>query len=219
MPFRVTGMRTNTLIAFEGIDGSGKATQAKLLASRLKKQGHHVTSIRSPRYDKPIGKLIKDALSGKHGDFRDLSPYFSGLPYLLDFATMKDSIVAALKVGMVVADRYVPSTLAFHAAKLEGPERGRYIKFVQDLMYTEAGLPKPHRVIYLKVAPLIAKGYMDAAGRELDQHERDYAYQQRVADVYGNLARDKKIWRTIECREGESPEQIHERVWDAISAS
>ncbi len=212
-------MRTNTLIVFEGIDGSGKATQAKMLAERLKKQGHHVTSTHSPRYEKPIGKLIKDALHGKHGDFRNLSPYYSAMPYLLDFATMKDSLVAALKMGMVVADRYVTSTLAFHAAKLEGLARLKFLKFVQELMYGEAGLPRPHLVIYLKVTEKLAKEHMDESGKMLDQHERDTEYQKAVAEVYSKMARDKKVWRTIDCKEGESPNVIHERVWDAISAA
>ena len=212
-------MRTNTLIVFEGIDGSGKSVQAKMLADRLKKQGHQVTSFHSPRYDRPLGKMIKDALHGKHGDFRNLSPYFSALPYLLDFATMKDSLVAALKMGFVVSDRYVPSTLAFHGAKLDGTTRTKFVKFVSELMYGEAGLPKPNLVIYLKVTEKLAKEHMDDSGKPLDQHERDTAYQKRVADVYAIFARDKKVWRIVECKEGESPKEIHERVWDAISAS
>ncbi len=211
-------MRTNTLIVFEGIDGSGKATQAKLLAVRLRKQGHQVTQIRSPRYQKPIGKLIKDALAGKYGDFVALSPYFSGLPFLLDFATMRDSLVSALKIGIVVADRYVPSTLAFHGAKLEGTERKTFITFAQDLMYTEAKLPKPHLVIYLNVSPSLAEDHMDTAGKDLDQFERDRSYQARVAKVYASLAKDRS-WCIVECKEGESARVIHERVWDAISAS
>ena len=212
-------MRTNTLIVFEGIDGSGKSLQAKMLADRLKKQGHQVTSTHSPRYEKPIGKMVKDALHGVHGDFVSLSPYFSGLPYLLDFATQKDSLLASLKMGMVIADRYVASTLAFHGAKLEGPARNKYIKFVEGLMFEEAGLPKPHLVIYLKVTEQLAKEHMDTSGKTLDQHERDTEYQKRVAEVYKKLARDKKVWRTVECKAGESPKEIHERVWDAISAS
>lgn len=212
-------MRTNTLIVFEGIDGSGKSVQAKMLADRLKKQGHQVTAFHSPRYDKPIGKMIKDALHGKHGNFLNLSPYYSALPYLLDFATMKDALVAALKMGIVVSDRYVPSTLAFHGAKLEKPERIKFVKFVQDLIYREAGLPKPHRIIFLKVTEKLAKEHLDDSGKPLDQHERDTSYQKRVAEVYAAFARDKKIWRTIECKDGDSPKEIHERVWDAISAS
>ena len=211
-------MRINTLIVFEGIDGSGKATQAKMLADRLKKQGHHVTSTHSPRYEKPIGKLVQDALHGKHGDFRNLSPYFSGLPYLLDFATMKDSLLAALKIGMVVADRYVPSTQAFHGAKLTGVARGKFIKFVAELMYGEAGLPKPNLVIYLKMTEKLAKEHLDESGKMLDQHERDTVYQKSVAEVYGKMAKDRS-WRTVECKVGESPKEIHERVWNAISAS
>lgn len=211
-------MRTNTLIVFEGIDGSGKSVQAKMLAERLRKQGHHVSTTHSPRYEKPIGKFIKEALHGKHGDFRNLSPYFSGMPYLVDFATMKDKLVATLKMGIVVADRYVPSTLAFHGAKLDGVARGVFIKFVQNLMYGEAGLPKPSLVIYLKVPVEVAKDHMHDAGKVLDQHEQDMEYQKRVADVYAKLARER-TWRTVSCKKDESAREIHERVWDAISAS
>lgn len=211
-------MRTNTLIVFEGIDGSGKATQAKMLAARLNKQGHHVTLMETPNYSKPIGKVVRDALGGRFGDFKNLSPFLSAMPYLIDFATQKAALVAALKAGIVVFDRYVPSTIAFHGAKVEGAERTKFIKMVEELMFDELELPQPHRVIYLKLPVELAKDHMDEAGHVLDQHEQDRGYQKRVAELYNKLAKDK-TWRTVDCKKGESAKDIHERVWDAISAA
>ncbi len=211
-------MRTNTLIVFEGIDGSGKATQAKMLADRLRKQGHQVKLMETPNYKKPIGKVVRDALMGKFGDFKNLSPFISSMPYLIDFATQKEELVAALKAGFVVFDRYIPSTIAFHGAKVEGAERTKFIKMVEELMFEELGLPQPHRVIYLKLPVELAKDHMDEAGHVLDQHEKDRGYQKRVADLYNKLAKDK-TWRTVDCKRGESAKDIHERVWDAISAA
>ncbi len=211
-------MRTNTLIVFEGIDGSGKATQAKMLVDRLRKQGHQVTLMQTPSYQKPIGKVVKDALSGKYGDFKNLSPFLSAMPYLLDFATQKEELVESLKTGFVVFDRYVPSTIAYHGAKVEGAARRNFIKLVESLMFEELGLPKPHRVIYLKLAVELAQDHMGEAGRTLDQHEEDREYQKRVANLYNKRAKDK-TWRTVDCRKGESTQDIHERVWDAISAA
>ncbi len=211
-------MRTNTLIVFEGIDGSGKATQAKLLVDRLRKQGHQVKLMQTPNYEKPIGKVVRNALSGKFGDFKNLSPYLSAMPYLLDFATQKEGLVESLKTGFVVFDRYVPSTIAYHGAKVEGATRSHFIKLVENIMFEELGLPKPHRVIYLKLPVELAKDHMDDAGHALDQHEQDQEYQKRVADLYNRRAKDK-TWRTVDCKKGESATDIHERVWDAISAS
>jgi dTMP kinase len=211
-------MRTNTLIVFEGIDGSGKATQAKMLVDRLRKQGHQVKLMQTPNYQKPIGKVVRDALSGKYGDFKNLSPFLSAMPYLLDFATQKEELVESLKTGFVVFDRYVPSTIAFHGAKVDGAVRSNFIKLVESLMFEELGLPKAHRVIYLKLPVELAKDHMDEDGRMLDQHERDQEYQKKVADLYNKRAKDK-AWRTVDCKKGESAKDIHERVWDALSAA
>jgi dTMP kinase len=208
---------SNSLIVFEGIDGAGKATQVGMLQRRLAKASRRpVFVFSSPRYETPTGKLVKAALHGEYGNFVALSPYLSALPYLLDFAAMRDEIVRALEKGIVICDRYVPSTLAFHSAKLPPGTRKVFIDFVERLMYRDLKLPRPTRVIYLDVPPKAA-GIL-IKNKKQDQHEKDRSYQKRVAETYKQLAR-RKEWRTIPCTADEmmrSKEEIHELVWKAV---
>ena len=209
-------MRNSNLIVFEGIDGAGKATQVALLAKKLRSQGKTVSVFSSPRYDTPTGKLVKSALQGKFGNFVAMNAYFSALPYLLDFAAERDEVAAALKKGIVISDRYLPSTLAFHGAKLPKGEKKKFLIFVENLMYRDLKLPRPDRVIYLDVPVANAKKLL--RGKKLDQHEKDSEYQTRVANTYKALAK-RKEWRTIVCaKNGEvlSKRAIHEKIWKAV---
>lgn len=207
---------SNRLVVFEGIDGSGKATQVALLAKRLRTAGKHVSIFASPRYEKPTGKIVKRALSGAYGDFVALSPYLSALPYLLDFAASRDEIVAALKKGIVICDRYLPSTLAFHSAKLPRSKQEAFLDFVEHLMYRDLNLPRPDRVVYLDVPVASAQKLM--RGKKKDQHEKNVAYQKRVVDAYRQLVK-RKEWRAVPCTENGkmlSPEEIHRKVLKAL---
>lgn len=200
------------LIVFEGIDGAGKATQVELLVARMKKAGKKVAVFTSPRYGTPTGDLVKSALHGFYGDFVALSPYLSGLPYLVDFAAMKGEILLALKKGDVVCDRYVPSTLAYHSAKLSGAAAEEYIATIEDIAFSKIGLPKPDKVIYLHIPVEVARRLMEH--KKKDQHERNAAYQARVAQAYTSLAR-RKNWRTVECVQNgrmRPIEEIHEEI-------
>lgn len=200
------------LIVFEGIDGAGKATQVELLAKRLRSDGKHVTVFASPRYDLPTGKLVRSALHGEFGDFVGLSPYFSALPYLVDFAAWRDEIREALKKGTVICDRYVPSTVAYHSAKLTGQSAKDFVALIEGIAFGNLGLPKPDKVVYLHIPVETARRLMDH--KKKDQHERDTAYQGRVAMTYQELSK-RKEWSIVECvGEGRmrTVEDIHEEV-------
>lgn len=200
------------LIVFEGIDGAGKATQVERLEKRLLAQKVQVTVFKSPRYDTPTGQLVKDALHGAYGDFIGLSPYLSAVPYLLDFAASRDEVLSALKKGTVICDRYVPSTLAYHAAKLSGESAKDFIARIEDIAYGQLKLPKPELVIYLDTPVEIARRLMEH--KQKDQHERDAAYQGRVAHTYAELAKASE-WHTVQCMHGphmRSVEDIGEEI-------
>lgn len=204
------------LVVFEGIDGAGKATQVKLLEKRLRAEGKRVAVFSSPRYDTPTGKLVKQALSGAFGNFVALSPYLSALPYLLDFAAEREEISVALGKGVVISDRYIPSTLAYHSAKLPRAQQKKFVDFVERLMYRGLKLPKPGLVIYLDVPVGNAQELL--RGKKKDQHEKNVAYQKRVAQAYHTLG-SRKEWKTISCTKSGrmlSPQEIHELVWKAV---
>lgn len=202
-------------IVFEGIDGAGKATQVELLRKRLATAGR-VFVFRSPRYETPTGTLVKRALYGEFGNFVGLHAYLSAMPYLLDFAAERDELAAALEKGTVISDRFLPSTLAYHGAKLSGKERKAFLDFVETLMYGRLNLPRPTRVVYLDTPVSNAQKLLSR--KKKDQHEKSFAYQRRVAGAYRQLAK-RKEWRVVSCVKNgrmRSPEEIHESVWKAV---
>lgn len=74
-----------TLIILEGGDGSGKATQTKLLVERLTKEGHAVKSVSFPNYDSGAAMPIKMYLAGEFGkDVHDVNPYVASSMYAID---------------------------------------------------------------------------------------------------------------------------------------
>ena len=221
-------MNSGLLIDIEGGDGSGKATQTKLLAERLQKEGHTIAQFSFPRYyESRTGKLIGELLSGKHGDFMSIPPYISALPYAMDRATARDDIQQALDDGKIVlCDRYTSSNLAHQSAKLPKDEQGELVEFIEGLEYTDLKIPRPSAVIYLSVptdvsADLVnkkdARGYI-TDGSTRDQAERNMAHQDRTRNAYLRLAEEKK-WLVIECAPKgamRTIEDIHTEVYDVV---
>lgn len=216
------------LIDIEGGDGSGKATQSKLLGERLRAAGREVEAFAFPRYyDSNIGKLIGELLAGKHGDFLSVSPYLSALPYALDRAGAKDAIRAALERGAtVVCDRYTPSH-AHQCAKLPRDEQSTFFALMETIEYNDLHVPPPDLVFYLYVPTDIStdlikkkekRGYLDGQEGGRDLAERNIAHQDRTRAAYLKLA-EEKGWHVIECVEGSamrSPENIHEEMWRIV---
>jgi dTMP kinase len=209
-------MAMRKFIVFEGIDGAGKGTQIAMLEKRLRASARRFSIVSSPRYQTPTGKLVKRALSGEFGDFVGLNAYLSAPLYLLDFAAGRDATLEALRKGSVISDRYVPSTLAYHAAKLPPQERKAFLELVEELMYRVFKLPKPDLVLYFDVP--VTQAQKNMTGKKKDQYEKNVVYQKRVAEVYKRLAKQKG-WRVIPCTKNgkmRSPQEIHELVWKAV---
>ncbi|MCX6739054.1 MAG: thymidylate kinase [Candidatus Parcubacteria bacterium] len=217
----------NKLIVLEGGDGSGKATQSKLLLSFLEKSGT-VSYFDFPQYRKTVfGDLTGRCLAGDFGDFVHMSPYLSSLPYMLDRACAKEAIISALEKGNVVCNRYTTSNIGFQAGKLQGKEREDMINFLEKGEYEELGLPRPDVVIYLDVprdvasALVLKKEKRDYLGEEgiKDQHEKDMPYQEKVAEVYRSLSEERENWHIVSCSENGmilSPETIREKIAEVL---
>ncbi len=221
-------MSHSLLIDIEGADGSGKATQTRLLLSRLEKEGKKTATFSFPQYTlSRAGKLTGELLAGKHGDFMSTPAYVSALPYAIDRGSAAGKIRDALQEGkVVVCDRYTPSNLAHQSAKLPKDEQDALVEFIEGLEYEDLGAPRPDIVIYLSVptdvsSELIAgkgkRAYLDGEARDLA--ERNIAHQDRTRAAYLRLAREKG-WYVIECiRDGalRTPEDIHEDIWNIAS--
>jgi len=182
-----------TLMILEGIDGSGKSTQAEKLAASLTSRGLDVATMRFPRYDETEGgQMVGDFLDGKFGTIlADLHPKLVSLPYMIDRFESVGLLKAHLQSRQVViVDRYVASNVAHQAAKLPEDEWDEFFDWVRRLEMGVFGLPMPD----ITIQPLIdveharklilkkqKRSYTDA---DLDLHEADMEYQTKVDKAY-----------------------------------
>ena len=215
------------LIAVEGIDGSGKQTQVRLLARELESRGHQVLSTGFPQYGSWFGKMVGQFLNGDFGDLNTLDPHLTALLYAGDRFECKQPIVAALESGAIaIADRYIASNLAHQTARSAPEKRADFRDWIEHLEYNIYGLPKEDLVLYLRLPPseaqtLVARKsarqYTNAAHDILEANIR---HLQDAADIYEELAL-RSNWKTIECFDGakrtiRSPEEISADVLAAV---
>ena len=161
------------LIAFEGIDQSGKETQARLLGERLSAAGRRVLLVSFPDYTTPIGTELHRAL---HGD-RDYRPDVIQLLMIANRYEWKPAIEAALERGeLVIADRYLASSVAYGEAQDLDPAW---------LLDAQRHLPQPSLTVMIDIAPETAVGRKRA---DRDRFERDLEMLERVRASYRRQA-------------------------------
>ena len=215
------------LIVIEGVDGSGKGTQAQQLTERLTATGRRVRLLSFPRYRETLfGHAIGDFLNGRFGQLNEVHPFLASVLYAADRYESKNVLTEALEQSdVVVCDRYVPSNLAHQGAKLDGAEREELLRTIERIEFDVFALPRPSLVVLLDVPVEIAqlniaakkpRSYTDKAA---DLQEADADYLQRVRDVYLQLASADPFWQRVEsARAGEQRsiaeigEDILERV-------
>jgi len=165
-------------ITLEGLDGSGKTTQARLLGARLEANGVEVVTTREPG-GTPLGDEIRDLVL--HGDH--VAPWAEAALYAAARAQHVDQVIRpALERGAtVICDRYVDSSVAY-----QGIARGLGLERVLELNLAVVEGLMPERTILLEIDVAGAAGRM---GSDLDRIEReDEGFRARVAAAYGELA-------------------------------
>ena len=180
------------LIAFEGLDQSGKQTQAERVRDHVRSLGREARLLSFPDYATPIGAEISKALHGE----REYDAEVMQLMYVANRYEKRAAIAAWLSEGLVlVCDRYVASSVAY------GEAHGLDPGWLADI---QRFLPKPDVSILLDIAPETAVA-RKAAGR--DRYERDLGMLARVRESYRRQA-DEEGWLQFD---GERPR-------DAVSA-
>lgn len=188
-------MAKGKFVVFEGSDGSGKTTQAKLLHRYLVSKKIPAAYISFPRYsDSAWGAMVRRYLDG---DFGKLDPYLASMLYAGDRASAADLIEGWMNSGkIVVCDRYVASSVAHQGGKIKSDVgRKKFIKWLEDLEYRENMIPKEDVVILLDVPRKFAVGLM--AKRKLDIHEADKNHLKNAIAIYESFAKTKKNWVKI----------------------
>ena len=208
-------------IVIDGLDGSGKATQSKLLCKRLCEMGYKARTISFPDYESDSSALVKMYLGGKLGSSPDdVNAYAASTFYAVDrvasyINTWRKDYES---YDYIIADRYTTSNIIHQMAKVAESERDSYIDWLFDFEYKRLELPAPDMVIFLDVDPAISQkliyGRYGGDESKKDIHESDVAYllRCRSSAVY---AIEHLGWVRIDCTEGGEMRSI-ENINDEI---
>lgn len=212
------------LIVIEGLDGSGKATQAQKLFEKLKEQEKQVIKVSFPDYNSNSSALVKMYLNGEFGsDPNQVNPYAASSFYAIDrFASYtKNWKKFYLNGGTVIADRYTTSNAIHQCAKLPEEHWNDFINWLFHYEYELLGIPEPYRTLYLRVDPeisqkLITKRYQGDENKK-DIHESDPAYLRRSREAADYCAKELD-WTLIECVQNGSIRSIDDIAADIFNA-
>lgn len=192
-------------IAFEGIDGSGKATQCERAAAQLKREGQAVEVISLPQYGKKSAGPVEEFIRGAYGDMHDVSPCAAALLFAVDHFDAGVTIRRMLNEGKtVIANRYVRSNFAYQGARIDNAEeRVRLFRWLEEIEYTHLNLPQPDLTLLLRVPPEasahLAKTRAQNDKKTQDRYETVLQFQKKVDMIYHELAASDPTWRVIEC--------------------
>ena len=188
-------MKKGTLIVLDGIDGSGKTTQIRLLTQNLKEKRIDFEIISFPRYgNNRYTDKIESYLKGE----KIFDPYTIAKAYAGDRLLAKPIIEKWLKNGkLVIANRYTSSNKAHLGVDLP-----------------ENKMPKPDLTILLDIDPKV--GQENAIkDHKVDIHEASIKHEEMAARIYLELSKSEPNWLVIDCmKDGQMKEKqaIHQQI-------
>ena len=197
------------LIVIEGLDGSGKATQANLLLEALAARGKPVRKVSFPNYASDASAPIRMYLAGEFGkDPSAVNAYAASTFFAVDrYASYKKDWAEFYENGgIIIADRYTTSNAVHQCSKLPKEQWDSFLSWLFDFEYRLMGIPAPDRVIYLQVDPTVSQKLMTGRYRgdesKKDIHESNLSYLDRSREAAEYCAKALG-WRTVCCvREG-----------------
>lgn len=220
-------MQKGMFIVFDGNDGSGKATQSRMLAEYFEQEGTKHLKLDFPAYDRNFfGALIGECLAGAHGDFVHMDPKIASSLYALDRLESTPLIRDAISEGKVVlADRFASSNQIHQGGKIaDENERITFLAWLEKMEHEVLGIPRPDAIIYLDVPVEVSLKLLTEKRKAKNQTlgdgvkdtvEEDRQYLERSHETAQWLAARESNWRIIQCMEVErlrTPEEIQQEV-------
>ena len=192
-----------SLVVLEGLDGSGKGTQAKLLAQALAGRGVPLRPVTFPDYSSPSSSLVKMYLNGEFGSApEDVNAYAASAFYAVDrFASFRKDWGEDYRQGkLILCDRYATSNMVYQMGKVPREEWDRYLAWVEDFEYQKLGIPRPDLVLYLDMPievsqKLLLERYHGDSGKK-DIHESHLGFL-RACRESARYAGQRLGWREI----------------------
>lgn len=200
-----------SFLVIEGLDGSGKSTQLKLLREYLEQHAVPYRYLHFPRLEEGIyGELVARFLRGEMGSNDQVDPYLVALIFAGDRADASETIRQWMEDGnLVIVDRYVYSNIAFQCAKLASrEEQNRLRDWILEFEFGYNHLPKPDLNLYLNVPIEFTRRQLKNPRNgedraylkgERDIHEENLGFQEQVRQVYLSLQEYVEDLKIINC--------------------
>ncbi len=216
-----------SIVVIEGTDGSGKATQSKLLTQRLNEKNIKAFRQSFPNYGTAGARPVETLLSGELGaNVEALDEYQSSVLFAVDrLWTYKSVLSKHINNGeLIILDRYVESNLLYQATRIK--EQNKYKEYVDWLLnfeYNILKLPKPDIIIYLNMPPNISKRLIDSRGNKNglndDIYEKNNEYMMNVYQRGLKIAKAQNF-DIIDCVDREmalkSIESINDEIFNKV---
>ena len=220
-------MSKGKLIVIDGVDGSGKATQTKLLIKRLQKAGHKVRTEDFPQYGKKSAGAVEDYLNGVYGTAEELGAYIPSVFYAVDRFAASKRIRKHLSEGfVVVSNRYVTANMAHQGGKISNPvQRQKYFNWLIDIEYKLMKIPKPDLEIILHLPPKISvkltkqRGFQHYIGaKRLDIHEKNLKHEIAAEKIYLQIAKKFKYQLVEGFIDGKllTPAEVSDKIFPIV---
>lgn len=222
-----SSIQKGKLFVIDGIDGTGKATQTKLLKEKLESEGRKVVTLDFPQYDNNIGgRVIKKLLQGEFGDFLKLDPKAASAFYAADRRESLPKINQWLEDGyVVILDRYVSSNMIHQGSKIKDPvEAKKFLEWLDQLEHGLMELPRPDAILYLDVSAEVAAELLKARaikeGGSRDEVEGNLSHMISSRDCALQIVGSVNKWIRIICSDTNnellSREAIHEKIFSSV---
>lgn len=224
--------RGAVIVAFEGVDAAGKATQAARLARLARRQGLSAAVVSFPRYGRTLfSRAVADCLNGRFGSLAEVDPHFSALLFAGDRFESRPLLARlAESRDLLILNRYVSSNLAYQAARVPKRRRATFIRWLAQVEFGVYALPRPTLNVFLDVPIAVAAGLLARKGARsytsspADLFERDASYLRACRDVYGSLMASRRAgpWVRIPCASQDGALRdagsIGADVWRAVAS-
>ncbi len=200
-------MNESFFIAFEGLDGSGKTTQAQLLSEKLKSEGLNLYPTAEPTAS-PIGKLIKDIFHHKmEADHRTIAALYAA-DRLHHLTNNIDGLLKKHQEGYtIVSDRYYFSSYAYHSVYMD-------MEWVIQINALSAGMLRPDLTIYIDVPPDVCMRRLNKNRETVELYESTENLK-RVREKYFEAFDRFRNEERIAIIDGlGTAEEISRRVWN-----